>query len=185
MYDIVTFGEAMLRLSPPNYQRLEQTRIFDINVGCSELNVAVGATRFGMKSCWVSKLTKNSLGYLIRNRTQEFGVDCSHIIWSDTGRVGIYFLELGASPRASSVLYDRIGSAISTIKPGEVNWDKIFQNSRHFHVSGITPSLSDSTAEVTAEALKAAKKQAVRLHMTSIIEKNYGLLRKQERFKNP
>lgn len=158
MYDIVTFGEAMLRLSPPNYQRLEQTRIFDVNVGGSELNVAVGATRFGMKTCWVSKLPKNSLGYLIRNRTQEFGVDCSHIIWSDTGRVGLYFLELGASPRASSVLYDRIGSAISTIKPGEVDWEKIFQNSRHFHVSGITPALSNSTAEVTAEALKAAKK---------------------------
>jgi len=158
MYDVVTFGEAMLRLSPPNFQRLEQAKILDLNVGGAELNVAVGVTRFGMKSAWISKLPKNSLGYLIKNRAQGFGVDCSHIVWSDKGRAGLYFLELGASPRASSVLYDRGGSAISMINPGEVDWAKVFTGSRHFHVSGITPALSASSSEVTVEALKAAKK---------------------------
>jgi len=158
MYDVVTFGEAMVRLSPPHFQRLEQTRSLDLNVGGAELNVAVGVTRLGMKSAWVSKLPKNGLGFLIRDQAQEFGVDCSHIVWSDHGRAGLYFLEFGASPRASSVLYDRSGSAISMIKRGEVDWIKILTGSKHLHVSGITPALSPSAAEVTAEALKAAKK---------------------------
>jgi len=158
MYDVVTFGEAMIRLSPPFSQRLEQTRSLDVNVGGAELNVAVGVTRFRMKSAWVSKLPKNGLGYMIRDRAQEFGVDCSHIVWSDKGRAGIYFVEFGASPRASSVLYDRANSAISMIQPGEVEWPKVFNGSKHFHLSGITPALSASAAEATAEALKAAKK---------------------------
>ena len=158
MYDVVTFGEAMIRLSPPHSQRLEQARSLDLNVGGAELNVAVGVTRLGMKSAWVSKLPKNGLGWLIRDRAQEFGVDCSHIVWSDKGRTGIYFVEFGASPRASSVLYDRANSAISMVQPGEIDWAKIFSGSKHFHLSGITPALSASAAEVTAEALKAAKK---------------------------
>ncbi len=158
MYDVVTFGEAMIRLSPPNFQRLEQARSFDLYVGGAELNVAVGVSRLGMKSTWVSKLPKNGLGYLIRNRVQEAGVDCSHVVWSDKGRAGIYFVEFGASPRASAVLYDRANSAISMIQPGEVDWPKVFNGSKHFHMSGITPALSASATQVTAEALKAAKK---------------------------
>jgi len=158
MYDVVTFGEAMIRLSPPNFQRLEQARSFDLYVGGAELNVAVGVSRLGMKSTWVSKLPKNGLGYLIRNRVQEAGVDCSHVVWSDKGRAGIYFVEFGASPRASAVFYDRANSAISMIQPGEVDWPKVFNGSKHFHMSGITPALSASATQVTAEALKAAKK---------------------------
>jgi 2-dehydro-3-deoxygluconokinase len=158
MYDVVTFGEAMIRLSPPNFQRLEQARSFDLYVGGAELNVAVGMSHLGMKSTWVSKLPKNGLGYLIRNRVQEAGADCSHVVWSDKGRAGIYFVEFGASPRASAVLYDRANSAISMIQPGEVDWPKVFNGSKHFHMSGITPALSDSATQVTAEALKAAKK---------------------------
>jgi len=158
MYDVVTFGEAMVRLSPPHFQRLEQTQSLDVHAGGAELNVSVGLTRFGMKVAWVSRLPKNALGYLIRDRAQEFGVDCSHIVWSDQGRAGIYFLELGASPRASSVLYDRSGSTISMIRPGEVDWAKVFHESTHFHMSGITPALSGSAAEVTLEALREAKR---------------------------
>jgi 2-dehydro-3-deoxygluconokinase len=158
MSDVVTFGEAMIRLSPPNFQRLEQANHLDVHVGGAELNVAVGVSRLGMKSAWVSKLPRNSLGYLIRDRAQQFGIDCSHIVWSEQGRAGLYFLELGASPRASSVLYDRASSAISMVKPGEVNWPSVFGGAKHFHVSGITPALSQSAAETTAEALKAAKK---------------------------
>jgi 2-dehydro-3-deoxygluconokinase len=158
MYDVVTFGEAMVRLSPPDFQRLEQTRSLNVNVGGAELNVAVGVTRFGLKSAWVSKLPKNGLGYLIRDRAQEFGVDCSHIVWSDKGRAGIYFVEFGASPRASSVLYDRAHSAISMVQPGEIDWAKIFTGSKHFHISGISPALSASATQVSIEAMKAAKK---------------------------
>jgi len=158
MYDVVTFGEAMIRLSPPNFQRLEQARSLDLNVGGAELNVAVGVTRFGLKSAWVSKLPKNPLGYLIRDRAQESGVDCSHIVWSDKGRAGIYFVEFGASPRASSVLYDRANSAISMVQSGDVDWAKVLNGTKHFHMSGITPALSASAAQVTVEAMKAAKK---------------------------
>jgi len=158
MYDVVTFGEAMVRLSPPSFQKLEQTRNLDLQVGGAELNVAVAITRLGMKSTWVSKLPKNALGYLIRNRVQEAGVDGSHIVWSDKGRAGLYFVEFGASPRASSVLYDRAYSAISMIQRGEVDWTRIFSGSKHFHISGITPALSTSASEVTVEAMKAAKK---------------------------
>ena len=158
MYDVVTFGEAMVRLSPPHFQRLEQAQSFDAQPGGAELNVAVGVARLGLKSAWVSKLPKNGLGYLIRNRAQELGVDCSHIVWSDKGRAGIYFVEFGSSPRASSVLYDRAGSAISMVQPGEIDWEKVFSGSKHFHMSGITPALSGSASEATAEALKAAKK---------------------------
>jgi 2-dehydro-3-deoxygluconokinase len=158
MVDVVTFGEAMIRLSPPHFQRLEQARGLDLNVGGAELNVAVGVTRFGLTSAWVSKLPKNGLGRLVRDRAREFGVDCSHIVWSDKGRAGLYFVEFGASPRASSVLYDRANSAISTIEPGEVDWGKVFHGARHFHVTGITPALSASAARTTAEAMKAARK---------------------------
>jgi len=158
MYDVVTFGEAMVRLSPPDFQKLEQTRSLNVNAGGAELNVAVGVTRFGLRSAWVSKLPKNGLGYLIRDRAQEFGVDCSHIVWSDKGRAGIYFVEFGASPRPSSVLYDRANSAISMVQPGEIDWASIFAGSKHFHISGITPALSASAAQTTVEAMKAAKK---------------------------
>lgn len=158
MYDVVTFGEAMVRLSPPHFQRLEQAYSFDVNPGGAELNVAVGVTRLGLRSAWVSKLPKNGLGFLIRNRAQQFGVDCSHIVWSDKGRAGLYFMEFGSSPRASSVLYDRAYSSISTVQPGEIDWEKVFTGSKHFHTSGITPALSASASEVTAEALKTAKK---------------------------
>ena len=158
MYDVVTFGEAMVRLSPPNFQRLEQARNLDLQVGGAELNVAVGVARLGMKSTWVSKLPKNGLGYLIRNRIQEAGVDSSHIVWSEKGRAGLYFVEFGSSPRASSVLYDRVYSTISTIQRGEVDWTRIFSGAKHFHISGITPALSASASEVTVEAMKAAKK---------------------------
>ncbi len=158
MYDVVTFGEAMVRLSPPSFQKLEQARNLDLQVGGAELNVAVGVTRLGMKSTWVSKLPKNGLGCLIRNRVREAGVDGSHIVWSDKGRAGLYFVEFGSSPRASSVLYDRAHSSISMIQRSEVDWTTIFSGSKHFHISGITPALSASASEVAVEAMKAAKK---------------------------
>lgn len=157
MAEVVTLGEAMLRLSPPDYHRLEQATSFEVKVGGGELNVAVGVARLGLDSAWVSKLPRNPLGRLVLNKAREQGVDTSWIVWSDTGRVGIYFLEFGANPRASSVLYDRTSSAMSTLSPGEIDWHTVFQGCRLFHVSGITPALSKSCAETTFEAIKAAK----------------------------
>ena len=100
----------------------------------------------------------NPLGAMIRNKAREQGVDTSHISWTKEDRVGIYFVEFGASPRASSVLYDRANSAISRIKPGEVNWENVLHGAKLFHTSGITPALRPGAAQVTADALKIAKK---------------------------
>jgi 2-dehydro-3-deoxygluconokinase len=158
MFDVVTFGEAMIRLSPPHFERFEQANSLDVRVGGGELNVAVGVSRLGLRSTWVSRLPKNPLGKLMDNRARQAGVDTSNLVWSADGRMGLYFLEFGAAPRASSVVYDRAQSAISLVKPGEINWEKVFEGAKWFHTSGITPALSDSAAAVTLEALKAAKR---------------------------
>ncbi|MGH7522534.1 MAG: PfkB family carbohydrate kinase, partial [Gemmatimonadales bacterium] len=155
--DLVTFGEAMVRLTPPGHQRLEQASSFDAYVGGSELNVAVLAARLGVKSRWVSRLPDNGLGRMIAGRAREQGVD-AHVEWTAEGRAGLYFVELGAAPRASSVLYDRAASAISRITPGSIDWASLLTGARWYHVSGITPGLSDAAAKVTAESLTAAKK---------------------------
>jgi 2-dehydro-3-deoxygluconokinase len=157
MRDVVTFGEAMLRLSPPHFGRLEQTHSLDVEIGGSELNVAVGLSRLGMPAAWISKLPNNALGKMVRNRARELGVDTSQVLFSDKGRQGLYFVEYGAAPRASSVLYDRGNSAVSLIQAGEVDWKRVLAKAKLFHVSGITPALSASAAETTAVAMKAAK----------------------------
>src|SRR6266516_361520 len=154
--DLVTFGEAMVRLTPPDFQRLEQARSFEVYVGGGELNVAVAASRLGVPSRWVSRLPENALGRMIANRAREQGVD-AQIEWTAAARAGLYFAELGAAPRASSVLYDRAASAIARLSPGSIDWQFMFAGARWFHVSGITPALSESAAKVTAEALIAAK----------------------------
>ena len=155
--DLVTFGEAMVRLTPPAFQRIEQAHSFDVHVGGGELNVAVAAARLGITSRWVSRLPENALGRMIANRAREQGVDV-HVEWTADDRAGLYFAELGAAPRASSVLYDRAASALSRITPGSIDWASVFDGARWFHVSGITPALSESAAKVTAESLVAAKK---------------------------
>jgi 2-dehydro-3-deoxygluconokinase len=156
-YDVITFGEAMVRLSPPSFHRLEQARSLDLKVGGAELNTAVGLARLGRSSAWISRLTNNPLGRLIANHAREAGVGTEHIVWTDDDRVGVYFLEFGAAPRASSVLYDRKGSAIAAIRRGMVPWSTVFTGARWFHVTGITPALSPSAAEATREALEAAR----------------------------
>ena len=155
--DLVTFGEAMVRLTPPGFQRLEQARSFDAHVGGAELNVAVAAARLGTASRWVSRLPENALGHMIANRAREHGVDV-HIEWTTGDRAGLYFAELGVPPRTSSVLYDRAASAMSRVAPGTIDWPSVLRGARWLHVSGITPALSESAAAVTAEALAAAKR---------------------------
>src|SRR5205823_1412339 len=164
-YDVVTFGEAMIRLSPPNFRRLEQARSLDVQVGGAELNTAVALARLGRSSAWVSRLTGNPLGRLIANHAREAGVGTDHVVWTDEDRVGLYFLEFGAAPRASSVLYDRKGAAIANVQPGTIAWPTVFAGAKWFHVTGITPGLSASTAEVTREALQTARASGVQTSM--------------------
>src|SRR5205823_11324054 len=161
-FEVVTFGEAMIRLSPPNFLRLEQARSLDLAVGGAELNTAVGLARLGHAAAWVSRLTRNPLGRLIANHAREAGVSTEHVLWTDEDRVGVYYVEFGAAPRASSVLYDRKGAAIATIRPGMVDWASALDGARWFHVTGITPALSNSAAEATREALQAARARGVR-----------------------
>jgi len=157
MVDVVTFGETMIRLAPSDFERLEQANTLKVTVGGSELTVAAGLSRLGLSAAWVSRLPDNPLGRMVCNKAREQGVDTSNIVWSDEDRMGLYFVEYGASPRASKVLYDRANSAISRIKPGEIDWSRVLSGARLFHTSGITPALSDSAALVTEEALKMAK----------------------------
>jgi 2-dehydro-3-deoxygluconokinase len=157
-FDVITFGEAMIRLSPPNFRRLEQAGSLDLNVGGAELNTAVGLARLGRRTAWVSRLTNNPLGRLIANRAREAGVATDYVVWTDDDRVGLYFLEFGAAPRASSVLYDRKNAAIAGIQPGMVDWQTVFfSGARWLHITGITPALSAGAAETTLEALKTAQ----------------------------
>lgn len=162
-YDVVTFGEVMLRLSPPDFQRFEQTNSYDANAGGAEMNVSVACSRLGLDSAYVTKLGDNSIGHFIRNKAREHGVDTSHILWDSENRCGVYFVEFGAAPRTNRVIYDRKHSAISKIQKGEVNWDDVFDGTKLFHTSGITPALSSSCADVTMEAFKAAREHDVKV----------------------
>jgi 2-dehydro-3-deoxygluconokinase len=157
MYDLVTFGESMIRLTPPNFQRVEQAHSFDVGVSGAELNTATGASRLGLRTAWVSRLVDSPPGRLIANSARVQQVDTSHLLWAKEGRVGLYYYEMGASTRASQVMYDRRDSAMSELVAGEITWEPILRGTRAFHVSGITPALSVSCAEATKEALAAAR----------------------------
>ena len=154
---LVTLGEAMLRFSPPGHLRLEQATSFDVHVGGSELNTAAAATCLGLATRFVTRLPRSPLGRLVERRAREHGVDTSHIAWADDGRVGAYYLEFGAAPRANSVVYDRRHSAIAETSVGEIDWRAAFDGATAFHTSGITPALSPSSAEATLEAVGRAK----------------------------
>ncbi|MHA2133762.1 MAG: PfkB family carbohydrate kinase [Candidatus Thorarchaeota archaeon] len=153
----MTFGEVMLRLSPPDFMRFEQTTSFNAHAGGAEMNVAVACARLGLSSAYVTKLGDNSIGHFIRNQARQHGVDTSHILWDPDSRCGVYFVEFGAAPRTNRVIYDRKESAISRIKPGEVDWSNVLDGAKVFHTSGITPALSASCAKATDEALRTAK----------------------------
>jgi len=160
---ITTFGETMIRLSPPGYERLEQTGSLRVDVGGSELNVAVAAQRLGLQTSYVTRLTRNPLGRMIENKAREHGVDTSHIAWTDDDRVGLYFVEFGASPRANSVIYDRSNSAIAKIRKDDINWQQALRNAKVFHTSGITPALSNSATRATIQAVGTAKRMGIKV----------------------
>ena len=165
---IVTLGEIMLRLSTPDYKRFVQTEKFDVTYGGGEANVAAALCNYGLQGVFVSKVPDNPIGQSAINHLRRYGVD-TRFIAKGGDRLGIYFLETGASMRASQVVYDRAGASIAEVEVSEFNFDKIFEGADWFHTTGITPALSDKTAALTEAALKAAKAKGI----TTSIDLNY------------
>ncbi len=157
MARVITFGEIMLRLKAPGYEKLLQTPKFEATFGGGEANVAVSLTNFGLDAAFVTVLPDNDIGQACLMELRKFGVDVSHIQTSP-GRMGIYFLEAGANQRPSKVIYDRENSAIANASKGRIKWDKVFSGADWFHISGITPALSASAAELALEAVNIARK---------------------------
>lgn len=160
MKKIVTFGEVMLRLATPGYQRYTQTNSFNATYGGAEANVAVSLANYGLPATFVTRLPKNDIGRACLMELRRYGVDTSQIVYGDD-RMGIYFLETGAVARASKVIYDRDHSAMCEIKPGMIDWKEVFKDAGWFHWTGITPAISMGAAEVCLEAVKAARAMGV------------------------
>ena len=160
MAKVVTLGEIMLRLSPPGYQRFTQADSFEINYGGAEANVAASLSQFGHHSLFLSKIPENAIGDAAISTLRSLNVDCDHIARGGK-RLGIYFLENGASVRPSSVVYDRADSSVTTASVEEFDFDEIFKDAKLFHVSGITPVLSEDAKKLTFAALKKAKEHHV------------------------
>lgn len=157
---VVTFGEIMLRLAPEGYYRFVQASTFGATYGGGEANVAVSLANYGMDAAFVTKLPTHEIGQAAVNSLRQFGVDTTKITRGGD-RVGIYFLEKGASQRPSKVVYDRANSAIATAKKEDFNWDEIFADVSWFHFTGITPALGDDVAEICLDAVKAAKQKGI------------------------
>lgn len=152
----ITFGEIMLRLAPEGYYRFIQANSFGATYGGGEANVAVSLAHYGVDTAFVTKLPKHEIGQAAVNTLRQYGVDTSFINRGGN-RVGIYFLEKGASQRPSKVVYDRAGSAIATAGADDFDWDAIFNGAQWFHFTGITPALGPNVAEICLQACKAAK----------------------------
>ena len=157
---VVTLGEIMMRLSTPGFERFVQSDSFDVTYGGGEANVAVALSNYGRDGVFVTKVPDNALGQAAINHIRRFGVDTQFIARGGK-RLGIYFLETGASMRASQVIYDRADAAISQVEISEFDFDKILDGASWFHTTGITPALSDKAAALTEAALKAAKAKGI------------------------
>jgi 2-dehydro-3-deoxygluconokinase len=165
---VVTLGEIMLRLSTPDFKRFVQADSFDVTYGGGEANVAAALCNYGLQGTFVTKVPDNPIGQSAINHVRRYGVDTQFIARGGK-RLGIYFLETGASMRASQVVYDRADASIADVSVSEFDFDKIFDGAVWFHTTGITPALSDKAAELTEAALKAAKAKGV----TTSIDLNY------------
>ena len=158
MVEVVTLGETMLRLSPVTVSTLEETQQLQVHVGGAESNVAVGMARMGLPAGWISKLVDNSIGRLIARRIHWHGVDTSRIVWSESGRNGLYYLEPGLEPRSTRIIYDRTDSAFTTLRFEEIDWD-YFNQARLVHLTGITPALSGENNRLTHQIIDHMKKR--------------------------
>jgi 2-dehydro-3-deoxygluconokinase len=165
---VVTLGEIMLRLSTPGFERFVQSDSFDVTYGGGEANVAVAVSNYGLNGTFVTKVPDNAIGQAAINHIRRYGVDTQFIARGGK-RLGIYFLETGASMRASQVIYDRAGASISEAEVKDFDFDKIFDGADWFHTTGITPALSDKGAALAEAALKAAKAKGI----TTSIDLNY------------
>ncbi|MBU0714803.1 MAG: sugar kinase [Verrucomicrobia bacterium] len=153
---IVTFGEIMLRLKSPGLERLFQSPLLEATFGGGEANVAVSLANFGVNATFVTVLPKNEIGDACIAELRRFGVDTAFIV-RGSGRMGIYYLENGANQRASKVVYDRAHAALALAQPGTLDWKKIFAGATWFHITGITPAISQSAADLSMEAVQAAR----------------------------
>ncbi len=171
MAKVVTFGEIMLRLKSPAYERFFQSPSLEATFGGGEANVSVSLANYGMDTAFVTVLPDNDIGNACIRELRGFGVDTSKIVRT-SGRMGIYFLETGAVQRPSKVIYDRAGSAIAEAKPGDIDWEKAFEGADWFHLTGITPAISQGAADLSLEAVKAAKKLGVHVSCDLNYRKN-------------
>ena len=159
---IVTFGEIMMRLNPEGYQRFVQAEKFEASYAGGEANVAVSLANYGLDASFVTKLPANPLGEAARNAVRHFGVDTSGIVWGGP-RLGLYFVEKGASQRPSKVVYDRAGSSIALATRGDFDWKRILKGAKWFHFTGITPALGGELPVICLDALKACKAAKVKV----------------------
>ena len=167
MTDLVTAGESMLRLSPPDHQRLEAMDELDVHVAGAESNVAVAAQRLGLDAAWVSKLPDSPLGRRVTSALGTHGVDAD-VVWDDDARMGTYYVEMGGKPRGTNVIYDRADSAVTTATADELATDRI-ADADAFYTSGITPALSETLLETTADLLAVAAEADT----TTVFDVNY------------
>lgn len=165
---VVTLGEIMLRLSTPDFKRFVQADSFDVTYGGGEANVSAALCNYGLNGTFVTKVPNNAIGQSAINHLRRYGVD-TQFIARGGDRLGIYFLETGASMRASQVIYDRAGASIADVDAAEFDFDKILNGASWFHTTGITPALSDKAAALAEAALKAARAKGI----TTSIDLNF------------
>jgi 2-dehydro-3-deoxygluconokinase len=156
MAEFQSFGEIMLRLKPPGNERFFQSPSLEATFGGGEANVAVALANFGLSAGFISAMPQNELGDAAIRELRGFGVDTTAVLRAGS-RIGIYFLETGANQRPSKVVYDRAGSSMAEAKPGDFDWDRILAGAKWLHITGITPALSQSAADLSFEAVKSAK----------------------------
>ena len=167
----LTFGEIMMRLKPPGFERFFQTPVLEATFGGGEANVAVSLANFGCDAAYLSVLPKNALGDECVKELRRFGVDTARIL-RGPGRMGIYFLEGGANQLPSKVVYDREGSAIATAKPGDIDWGEALDGIGWFHITGITPAISETAMELSIQSVKEAKKRGITVSCDLNFRKN-------------
>ncbi|MBP7279584.1 MAG: sugar kinase [Sedimentibacter sp.] len=168
---VLTFGEIMLRLKAPGVERFFQSPLLEATFGGGEANVAVSLANYGVDAAFLTVLPNNVLGDAVIKELRSFGVDTSRIL-RGKGRLGIYFLEAGANQLPSKVVYDRDNSAIALAKPGDINWDTAFDGIDWFHITGITPAISESAMELSLESVKEAKNRNITVSCDLNFRKN-------------